>query len=131
MRTEILTYLRGLALGTFNVSDELPRDEGGVSLQQKNPKTIYVDVEQFEDAPLIQTLDGLGLHAHTTTVSVEFVVDAKNPPANYSSLVNSIMGAKDLNSSTEFFNSREAEVTTSTETDMLTTTVDLNYVKLR
>ena len=131
MRTEILTYLRGLSLGTFNVSNELPRDEGGVSLQLKNPKTIYVDIEQFEDAPLINTLDSLSLHAHTTTVSVSFAVDSKNPPVNYSTLVNSIMGAKDLNSSTEFFNSREAEVSTTTEADMLTTTVDLNYVKLR
>lgn len=131
MRDQILTYLRSQALGSFNVSSELPREEGGVGLAQKNHKTIYVNVEQFQDSPLIATLGGLSIHSTTTTVSVTFAVDAKNIPANYSSLVNSIMGARDLNSSTEFFNSREAVVETSTDADMLTTTIDLNYVKIR
>ena len=130
MRTEVLTYIRGLALGTFNVSDEVPRNESAEPLYMKNPKTIYVDVAQFEDNPLINTFDNFSIHAKTTSLTVYFSVDAKNVPNNYDSLVSSMLDARDLNT-TEGFNDRSAEVSTSIEADMLVTQVRLRYTKLR
>jgi hypothetical protein len=130
MRTEVLTYMRGLALGTFNVSDKIPRNESAEPLYMKNPKTMYVDVAQFEDNPLINTLGGLSIHAKTTSLSVYFSVDAKNLPNNYDALVSSLLDARDLNT-TEGFNDRSAEVSTSIEADMLVTEVTLSYTKLR
>jgi len=130
MRSEIITYMRGLALGTFNVSDEVPRNESAEPLYMKNPKTIYADIAQFEDTPFLATLGSLSIHAKTTTVNVYFSVDAKNVPNNYDSLVSSMLDARDLNT-TEGFNDRSAEVSTSIEADMLVTQVSLSYTKLR
>ena len=89
MREDILTYIRSLSLGTFTVSDDLPREEGGVMLYVKNPKRIYVDRPQYSEEPLLQTLNGFDIHSEATTVSIYFTADAKTLPANYGALVES------------------------------------------
>lgn len=130
MREQVIDYIRGLNLGSYTVSEEVPRDESGTPLYIRNPKRIYVDVNQFNETPLITTLSGFNLHSFTTSVSVIFSTDAKKLPQNYTSLVGELILAKDINS-TEGYNSREAVVTTVTENDLLVTQIEYSYTKIR
>ena len=76
MRTEILTYLKGLKLRNFQVVDSLPFDNG-IPLYISNKKNIYVDAAQVEQSPVFDTFDALGGVDEVTTISVYFVNDAK------------------------------------------------------
>lgn len=130
MRTEVIDYIKTLALGNFNVSEELPREESGAALYLKNPRRIYVDRSQFEETPAVKTLGSLTVYNSSETVSVYFTVDAKLLPNNYSALVDSLLAAKDLNPAGSF-NNRTAEVNTEFVNDLMLTRVDLTYTKLR
>jgi biopolymer transport protein ExbD len=129
MRTEIITYLKGLSLGNFSVSEELPRNESGVPLYIKNQNTIYCDEDQFAEEPFISTLGSLSIYARSTTVSVYVSVDGKNKPYNYDALITNMRAAKDINS-TEGFNSRTCEVSTEFVDDLLLTRLDFTYIRL-
>lgn len=130
MRQEVLEYIKGLNLGSYTVSDEVPRVESGTPLYLKNSKRIYVDVNQYAETPLISTLGGLDIHTYTTSVTVYFSNDAKLLPNNYDSLVGQLIFAKDINV-TQGYNSREATVSTSVENDLLVTQIDYSYTKIR
>lgn len=130
MRQEVLDYIKGINLGSYTVSDEISRDESGTPLYLRNPKRIYVNVDQFNETPLISALDGFNLHTFTTSVSIIFSSDAKQLPQNYTSLVGSLIGAKDINT-TEGYNSREAVVSTFTENDLLVTQIEYSFTKIR
>lgn len=132
MRQSVIDYVKGLNLGTYRISEEIPRNESGTPIYLKNVKTIYVDANDYSDEPLINTLDSLSIHAYTQTVSLVFSSDSKQLPANYDSLVGQLIAAKDVNSATEFYNSREATVTTSIENnDLLVTQIEYAYTKIR
>lgn len=130
MREEVLDYIKGLNLGSYNVSDEIPREESGTPLYIRNPKRIYVTVDEYNETPLLNALNGFNLHTYTTSVSVIFSSDAKKLPQNYTSLVGSLIGAKDINT-TEGYNSREAVVSTVTEADLLVTQIEYSFTKIR
>lgn len=130
MRTEVLNYLKTLSLGSFNVTEELPREESGAALYLKNPKRIYADNSQFEEVPAIKTFNSNNVNNYTETVSVYFTVDAKLLPSNYSTIVNGIQAAKDIATS-EGFNNRQASVQTEFVNDLMVTQVDISYSKLR
>lgn len=130
MRQEVLDYIKRLNLGSYTVSEEVPRVESSTPLYLKNPKRIYVDVNQYSENPLISTLSGLDIHTYTTSVTVYFSNDAKLLPNNYDSLVGQLIFAKDLNQN-EGYNSREAVVTTSIENDLLVTQIELTYTRIR
>lgn len=129
MREDILTYIRSLSLGTFTVSDDLPREEGGVMLYVKNPKRIYVDRPQYSEEPLLQTLNGFDIHSEATTVSIYFTADAKTLPANYGALVESLRLGKNVNT-TEGYNTRVVNVGTDYLNDLLITQIDFTFSKL-
>jgi hypothetical protein len=129
MREDILSYIKTLSLGSFTVSDELPRDESGVPLYIKNPKKLYVDLGQVDEAPLIQTLSGFDIHTESTTVSVYFTADAKTIPANYSSLTQSLRLGKDIEQA-KGFNNRSVDVQTEYDADMLVTRIDYTFSKI-
>jgi hypothetical protein len=122
MRNEVLDYIKGLNLGSYTVSEEIPRVESGIPLYLRNPKKIYIDSANYDEQPLIQTFSGFDLHSYTTLLTVIFSNDAK--------LVGQLISAKDLVSS-EGFNSREATVTTNIESDLLVTQIEYSYTKLR
>lgn len=130
MRQEVLEYIKGLNLGSYTVSDEVPRVESGTPLYLKNPKRIYADVNQYSETPLISTLGGLDIHAYATSVTVYFSNDAKLLPNNYDSLVGQLIFAKDINN-TAGYNSREATVSTSVENDLLVTQIEFTYTRIR
>lgn len=129
MREEIISYIKTLALGNFSVSEELPRDEGGVALYLKNPRRIYVETEESETVPIIQALDGLNIYSEQTSVSVYFTADAKTLPANYNSLVSKLKLGKDIQPALGF-NKRKVEVMTQTDQDLLITKVSYKFSKL-
>jgi|TARA_R110000868_G_scaffold130300_1_gene339933 hypothetical protein len=130
MRNEVLDYIKGLNLGSYTVSEEIPRVESGIPLYLRNPKKIYIDSANYDEQPLIQTFSGFDLHSYTTLLTVIFSNDAKQLPNNYDTLVGQLISAKDLVSS-EGFNSREATVTTNIESDLLVTQIEYSYTKLR
>lgn len=129
MRQDVIDFLQAENLGTFIVSSELPWSESGVSLYLKNLKKIYVDVDQFQVDPIVTALSGLNVSLETRIVRVYLANDAKSIPPNYDDVVSTIRSAKDINT-TEGFNRREAEVTTSFDADRLVTEVELRYIKL-
>jgi hypothetical protein len=129
MREDILNYIKTLSLGSFTVSDELPREEAGLMMYIKNPKRIYVEREQYSEEPLIQTLDGLDIHSEATTVSIYFTADAKTIPANYETLIQSLRLGKNVNT-TSGYNNRAVEVQSDYVNDLLVTQIDYTFSKL-
>lgn len=130
MRTEVLDYIKTLSLGSFNVSEELPRAESGASLYLKNPKRIYVDRSQFEESPAIRTLDSMTIYNYVERVNIYFTVDAKLLPKNYADLITDLQAAKSLDTASGYI-TREADVSTEYVNDLLLTNVTLTYTKIR
>ena len=80
MRTEIITGLQALTLGTFRVATELPFESQGQPLYEKNFKTFYADRAQTATETLVNSLNGPQVREKETTVVVYVVTDAKNQP---------------------------------------------------
>lgn len=129
MRTEIIDYINTLSLGSFTLSQEVPWEDAGTALYIKNPKRIYVDVVEYSNEPLFQTLQGQNINSETGVVRVYFACDAKQLPSNYDSLVSDIKLAKDI-TTIQGVNRRECSVNTSIEADLLVTELDLRFTKL-
>jgi hypothetical protein len=129
MRNDIVAYIKTLSLGTFTFSEELPRSETGQPLYIKNPKRIYVDIEQYGEDVLVQALDGLDVHTESTTVSVFFTADAKSLPTNYNTLVSNLKLGKNVNT-TDGYNTRTVNVETEFEDDLLITRIDFTFSKI-
>lgn len=129
MREDILDYVKTLSLGTYTVSDELPREESGVPLYLKNPKRIYADQEQFVQEPIVTAMDGFDIHQEATTVSLYFTSDAKTLPANYNTLVSNLKLGKNIVPA-DGYNTRAVDVQTEYEADLLVTRVDFTFSKL-
>lgn len=130
MRDQVLDYIKGINLGSYNLSEDIPREENGTPLYIKNPKRIYVSPENFNETPLLNTFSGFNLHTYSTLITVVFSSDAKKLPQNYAALVGLLISAKDINT-TEGFNSREAIVSTVTENDLLVTQIEYSFTKIR
>jgi len=129
MRQEVIDYIQTLDIGGYNVSNELPWEESGTPLYIKNLKKIYVDVDQFEIDPFIQTFSGLNINNETTVVRIFFANDAKNLPPNYSDVVSELRTAKDIEV-IQGFNRREALVSTEVQADRLVTELELRFTKI-
>jgi hypothetical protein len=129
MRDELLTFVKGLSLGTIAVSNDLPFDDGGTALYLKNAKRIYVDRPQKTTDAFIQTLDSTTINNETTTISVYFSTDAKQTLANYDTIVDALKTAKDITTITGI-NRREVDVSSEYEGDMMVTQIDYRYSKI-
>lgn len=129
MRQAIYDYIDDLSLGTFALTNELPWDSAGTPLYLKNPKRIYVNVDQITEEPLYSGLNGLTINSEITTVTVYFTCDAKQLPTNYETLVSAIRGAKNTTDITGV-NRRECDVTTSFETDFIVTEIEFRFTNI-
>lgn len=129
MRTQVITAIQNLALGGVNLVQELPYDESGVPLYTKNPKSLYVDRTQFESVPVVQTLGGTNINNTTTSVSVYLAVDAKNPPQQLDTVINSLRGIED-SLTIDGTHTRESTVSTDYENDLLIVTVDYRLTRI-
>lgn len=130
MRQAILTGIRGLTLGTFAVSSELPWISGGIPLYTKNYKVFYADQPDSEEDSLINTLcGGNSLSTRITTISVFVTIDAKQKPTNYDDLVESVQLVKNTTSITDV-RSRECDVVTTFEDDSMLTEFEFRFTEL-
>jgi hypothetical protein len=129
MRTELLTAIQALSLGTFRVSNELPYEQDGAPLYFKNFRTIYVDMPQMNQTPVFDALDGLGWINEDTTVSAYFVTDAKQLPANYFTLVDAVKESR-LTTQITGVTQRTCEVTTEYVAANLVTQFVFSFRKL-
>lgn len=133
IRQAIIDGISALSLGTFAVSSELPWDAAGQTLYFKNFKVFYVDEPEREQSTLFNTLDGNpggSLATLTTTVSVYVVVDAKQQPANYDSLMSAVEGVKNTSAITAV-RSREVDRITTFEADALLTEFVFRFTELK
>jgi hypothetical protein len=129
MRQQVIDKLKGLALTSYSVTEELPFDESDNPLYIKNPKRIYIDNTQTAQEPLIVALDGLNIETTTESVTVYFTVDAKNVPANYETAISSMKGIKDTvtsNGATQ----RTVAVSTSYTNDLLINELEYTFTRI-
>jgi hypothetical protein len=129
MRTEIITYIQGLNLGTFSVSTELPYTDSGQALYIKNPKRIYVDEEQVENAPILETLNSSNVINEQESVTIYFSCDSKLLPANYDTLVTDLKAARNIDTVENVFR-RELDVSTGYDGDLLVTELVIRFNKI-
>lgn len=133
MRQAIIDALSALTLGTFSVSSELPWDAAGTPLYLKNPKVFYVDQPDATETTLFNTMDGNAggsLASRETTIAVYVLVDAKQKPSNYDSLVQSVEDIKATATITGV-RSREVDVTTTFEADTLLTEFEFRFTEMK
>ena len=126
MRTEIITYIQGLNLGTFSVSTELPYTDSGQALYIKNPKRIYVDEEQIEAEPILNSSNVIN---EQESVTIYFSCDSKLLPANYDTLVTDLKAARNIDTVTNVFR-RELDVSTGYDGDLLVTELTIRFNKI-
>lgn len=129
MRADIITYLKTQSLGSLSMTDNLPFDDSGVPLYLKNAKKVYVNTDQIESDPIVQTLGGVNINNEATSVDIYFSVDAKTLITNYDTIVSTIRQVKD-NVSIDGVHTRTAEVATEYVNDLLITTITITLTKI-
>lgn len=129
MREQLLEYLKGSNLRGLSLSTDLPFVDGGTPLFAQRPKTLYVDIEQTETDPVLQTLSGVNISNEVTTLSVFFTVDAKRLIPGYNDLVDIIKQGKNKIESAGI-SRREATVATEFNNSTLLTQVDLTLTRI-
>jgi len=130
MRTEIIDYINTLSLGSFTVSNELPwTDSGTTALYLKNLKKVYVDIAEYSHDTLLTTLDGMVINSDAISVRIYFACDAKQLPGNYDDLVVALRTCKDIDLEDGSYR-RLSSVSTSFESDMLVTELQIRFTKL-
>lgn len=130
MRQAIIDGISALSLGTFSVSSELPWDAAGTPLYLKNYKVFYVDEPDSTEATLLNTLNAGVLATKTTTISVFVLVDAKQKPTNYDSLVSAVRNVKNTTDITAV-RSRECNISTTFEADALLTEFEFRFTEMK
>lgn len=108
---------------------ETPYDESGIPLYVKNPKKVYVSVDQTETAPLIRTLNSANISTTNTSATVFFSVDAKSVPSTLDTTTSTIKGILyDIDHAGS--NSRSVNTNISTEGDLLVVAVEFTLTRL-
>ncbi|CAB4153792.1 hypothetical protein UFOVP635_29 [uncultured Caudovirales phage] len=129
MRTELLSYLTAtITSSTFKVSTELPWSSG-VPLYVKNPKKVYVDMEQKSTEQVMAVLGNHGIFQQVDTLNVYLVTDAKNIPNDYASVVSLIEAGKNVASNEPYFK-REVDSGITFEGDLMITQLEFRFTKL-
>lgn len=130
MRNTMIEALRGLDLGSYSVSTELPWNSSGQSLALRNPRVIYVGERQTEEDTVLPTFGGHGLSTRIRTLMVMFANDAKQKPQNYDDLSDQIHALRATLDVGPVY-SRDVEVTTTFENDMMLTEFEFQFTELK
>lgn len=133
IRQAIIDGISALSLGTFAVSSELPWDAAGTALYLNNIKVFYVGEPDTEESALINTLDGNAggnLATKVSTVLVYVVVDAKQQPSNFESLMSAVQAVKNTSQITAV-RSREVDRSTTFSADRLITEFTFRFTELK
>ena len=121
--TQITTNIA--AHSNVSISQELPFDQSGVPLYNKNMGTIYVDEQELNVEQLYRTLDQSNVNQTTTTVNAYLSVDAKNEYSDIDTVVANLLIARNtiantIDSSSDY----ETEITD----DVITYTFEYNFI---
>lgn len=130
MRQAIIDGISALSLGTFAVSSELPWTASGQPLYEKNYKVFYVSEPESEETNLFNTLDAGIFAKKETTISVFVVIDAKQKPANYDSLVTGVRNVKNTTDIVGVTN-RECDIKTSFLADAMLTEFVFRFTEMK
>ena len=130
MRQAIIDGISALSLGTFAVSSELPWTASGQPLYEKNYKVFYVSEPESVERNLLNTLDAGVFAKKESTIRVFVVVDAKQKPSNYDSLVS---GVRNVKNTTDIVGvtSRECDINTSFQADALLTEFVFRFTEMK
>lgn len=131
MRSELIDYFKSLKLKNYRVSDELPFDQSGNPLYVKNPKTVYTDLRQSTQEQVIAILGNHGIFHEIHSISVFFTTDAKNLPSDYSTTVDNIQAARDVEVANQPYFRREVDISTEYLGDLMVTQFDFRFTKIR
>jgi biopolymer transport protein ExbD len=121
--TQITTNIA--AHSNVSISQELPFDQSGVPLYNKNMGTIYVDEQDIVVEQLYRTLDQGNVNQTTTTVNAYLSVDAKNEYSDINTVVANLLIARNVVTNvTESNSDYETEITD----DVITYTFEYNFI---
>ena len=121
--TQITTNIA--AHSNVSISQELPFDQSGVPLYNKNLTTIYVSEQDITVEQLYRTLDQSNVNQTSTTVNAYLSVDAKNEYSDIDTVVANLLIARNtvantIDSSSDY----ETEITD----DVITYTFEYNFI---
>jgi len=116
MRIQLLAYLTANLTGTIKPSQELPYEEGGVSLNLKNLRRVYLDEPYTEMNQLVGTLDS-DINEKITIVQGVLSTDAKQRNTDLDSALTTLAQAKNI-ATTSFRN--EFDYTTEISNGVIT-----------
>lgn len=121
--TQITTNIA--AHSNVSISQELPFDQSGVPLYNKNMGTVYVSEQDIEVEQLYRTLDQSNVNQTSTIVNAYLSVDAKNEYNDIDTVVANLLIARNaiantIDSSSDY----ETEITD----DVITYTFEYNFI---
>lgn len=121
--TQITTNIA--AHSNVSISQELPFDQSGVPLYNRNLTTIYVSEQDITVEQLYRTLDQSNVNQTSTTVNAYLSVDAKNEYSDIDTVVANLLIARNtvantIDSSSDY----ETEITD----DVITYTFEYNFI---
>jgi hypothetical protein len=118
MRTQLLAYLTANLTGTIKPSQELPYEEGGVSLNLKNLRRVYLDEPYTEMNQLVGTFDS-DINEKITIVQGFLSTDARQRNTDLDSALTILANAKDTATITTSFRN-EFDYTTEISNGIIT-----------
>lgn len=118
MRAELLAYLTSALTGSIKTSQELPFEEGGNPLYLKNLKRVYLGEPTAEQAVIIPTLDATDINQKITAVRGYLALDAKNRNADLDSTLDTLAGARNIQTITNSFR-KEFDYTQTIDADRI------------
>lgn len=121
--TQITTNIA--AHSNVSISQELPFDQSGVPLYNRNLTTIYVDEQQINVEELYSTLDQGVVNQTTTTVNAYLSVDAKNEYSDIDTVVANLLIARNVVTGTV---TSESNYETEITDDVITYTFEYNFI---
>ena len=129
MRDLIIELIQDTDTGVYTLSQELPYSADGTPLYVKNLKKIYVDMEQFNTDPILQTLDNNAISTMTYTVRVYMANEARMLPS-YTDVVTNLIDIKDAAEIRALgYSTRRCQVSTEFADNILTTTFEFQFSK--
>lgn len=132
-RQAIIDGIAALDLGTFATTQMQPWDQQGTPLYIRNPKVFYVSQPESTQTAAFNLLNsGCGgqIANKVTSISVFVLVDAKQQPSNFDSLVDQVQTVKDSAAITAV-TSRECDVVSTFENDTLLTEFVFRFTELK
>ena len=112
MRAELLTHLTTALSGSIKTSQELPFEESGNPLYLKNMKRVYLAEPTTSQSELVPTLDDTDINQTVTAVRGYLAVDAKNRNADLDSALETLAGARNIQTISNSFR-KEFDYTSS------------------